>query len=316
MKHRAILYLFILISSASLFAQKVETEVLVSARQFRIGEQVDVTFFVRYREGMNKSVVKWPTYKDTLTAGIDILRTDSLRTELVDKASVLYEQSQNVVITAWDSGTYVIPSFIINVDGKEYQTEPVKLFVTTVAVDTTKPIKDLKGIIDVPPPPTSNEPSNDYVYWIFLALLIIVIAIVLWKVFNKNAKVIPKVVPVHELPQDKYLERLTELGVDKPWLRGELKPYHTALTDIIRGWIAERYRIAAREMTTPEIIAKLRSIYANDSAIIYCERVLRTADLVKFAKGEPDAEENERCLNYAIEIIRLTVEQERKGGQL
>ena len=62
MKHRAILYLFILISSASLFAQKVETEVLVSARQFRIGEQVDVTFFVRYREGMNKSVVKWPTY--------------------------------------------------------------------------------------------------------------------------------------------------------------------------------------------------------------------------------------------------------------
>jgi len=162
MMHRAILYLFILISSASLFAQKVETEVLVSARQFRIGEQVDVTFFVRYREGMNKSVVKWPTYKDTLTAGIDILRTDSLRTELVDKASVLYEQSQNVVITAWDSGTYVIPSFIINVDGKEYQTEPVKLFVTTVAVDTTKPIKDLKGIIDVPPPPTSNEPSNDY----------------------------------------------------------------------------------------------------------------------------------------------------------
>lgn len=316
MKHRAILYLFILISSASLFAQKVETEVLVSARQFRIGEQVDVTFFVRYREGMNKSVVKWPTFKDTLTAGIDILRTDSLRTELLDKASVLYEQSQNIVITAWDSGTFVIPRFVINVDGKEYTTEPVKLFVNTVAVDTTKPIKDIKGIIDVPPPPTSNEPSNDYVYWIFLAVLFIVVAFVLWKVFNKNAKVVPKVAAAYELPQDKYLERLTALGLDKPWLRGELKPYHTALTDIIRGWIAERYRIAAREMTTPEIITKLRSIYANDSAVIYCERVLRTADLVKFAKGEPDAEENERCLNYAIEIIRLTVEHERKGGKV
>ena len=47
MMHRAILYLFILISSASLFAQKVETEVLVSARHFLIVEQVDVTFFFR-----------------------------------------------------------------------------------------------------------------------------------------------------------------------------------------------------------------------------------------------------------------------------
>ena len=108
------------------------------------------------------------------------------------------------------------------------------------------------------------------------------------------------------LPHEKVLEQLAELGRKKPWLHGELKEYHIAMTEILRAWTVERFQIHAREMTTGEIIQTLNSKRANASALMQLERVLRTADMVKFAKGIPEAEENENCLRLAMNFVEAT----------
>jgi hypothetical protein len=123
----------------------------------------------------------------------------------------------------------------------------------------------------------------------------------------RKKKVLPSQLSSEQLlPHEKVLKQLAELGKQKPWLHGELKGYHVSLTEILRSWIVERYRVHAKEMTTGEIIQSLHAHRADASAILQLTRVLRTADLVKFGKEIPPNEENENVLQLAMNFVQAT----------
>jgi hypothetical protein len=300
--------IFLLFSVSSVIAQRVEAEAILTNNQIRIGEQVQLKLAVRYMEGSQKSVVTWPLLKDTITGKIEIIKADTIVTILANRASVLYEQSRLITITAFDSGSYTIPPQQFIVDKDTVQTDPLLFYVTSIPVDTTKPIKDIKGIYDVPAAPVIAEAGTNWWIWTIGALLILGAAFTVYY-FTRKKDLEPEPVPVISrriLPHEKYLEQLAELGRKKPWMHGELKQYHIALTEILRSWLVERYRMHAKEMTTTEIIRILHSLRADSSSIMQLERVLRLADLVKFAKGIPHDEENENNINLAINFIQAT----------
>ena len=87
------------------------------------------------------------------------------------------------------------------------------------------------------------------------------------------------------------------------------KTYYTRLTDTLRKYIEERFGFNAMEMTTTEIIARLRE--NKDQAMIQELRELfETADLVKFAKYSTLINENDLNLVNAINFIDQTKTQE------
>ncbi len=311
----------LLFSGGNLFSQRVEAEALLSRDQIKIGEQVQLKLAVRYREGSKKSVVTWPELKDTIIGKVEIVKEDSILTHLANRASVLYEQVRNITITSFDSGMYVIPSQKFIVDEDTVQTDELQLYVSSIPVDTTKPIKDIKAIYDVPPPPVpfdSHEPTS---WWIWATVAVVAIGVGLLVFYlTRKKKVEPEIIAAPGrkiLLHEKYLEQLAELGRRKPWLQGELKQYHISLTEILRAWIVDRYRIHAKEMTTVEIIRTLNSMRANASAVMQLERALRMADMVKFAKWIPATDENENSLQLAINFIEATAEipQPQMGPQ-
>jgi len=59
-------------------------------------------------------------------------------------------------------------------------------------------------------------------------------------------------------------------------------------------------------MTTAEIINILESENINEEAFSRISSVLNICDLVKFAKLQPEGEEQNRSLRYGYEIIDLT----------
>ena len=59
-------------------------------------------------------------------------------------------------------------------------------------------------------------------------------------------------------------------------------------------------------MTTDEIVAALRSVELPDKARMDLGAVLRDADLVKFAKAEPDAGQNEADYLKAYYFVEET----------
>ncbi|MEZ0130339.1 hypothetical protein AB9T88_11475, partial [Flavobacterium sp. LBUM151] len=73
----------------------------------------------------------------------------------------------------------------------------------------------------------------------------------------------------------------------------EIKEYYSELTDIARNYIEEAIHIPAMESTTSELIQAIRlastkkKMTLTPETVENLERVLRQADLVKFAKSKP-----------------------------
>jgi hypothetical protein len=110
---------------------------------------------------------------------------------------------------------------------------------------------------------------------------------------------------------------LVELGHRKLWQKGKFKAYYTALSSILRTYIMGRWGVGALEMTTDEIIAQLRDHDMPTASRTDLITILRTADMVKFAKAEPEAEDNEDNLNRALYFVENTklVDGERNEGK-
>ena len=83
------------------------------------------------------------------------------------------------------------------------------------------------------------------------------------------------------------------------------KTYYTLLTDVLRKYIKARFGFNAMEMTSSEIISRLRQ--ENDEKMIdELKELFMTADLVKFAKYSTLINENDANLVNAIDFINTT----------
>ncbi|MDE6858296.1 MAG: hypothetical protein K2J33_06155, partial [Alistipes sp.] len=79
--------------------------------------------------------------------------------------------------------------------------------------------------------------------------------------------------------------------------------------------IAARYGIGAMEMTSDEIIEAMRGVERPRKSAMDLTSILRDADLVKFAKAEPDAEQNENDYTRAYYFVEETKECEVEPGE-
>lgn len=107
-------------------------------------------------------------------------------------------------------------------------------------------------------------------------------------------------------PHVAAIRALEELHHRKLWQHGNYKGYYSGLTEILRTYIAGRWGIGAMEMTTDEILAAMRGEELPDKARMDLTAMLRDADLVKFAKAEPEAEQNENDYQKAYWFVEET----------
>ena len=112
---------------------------------------------------------------------------------------------------------------------------------------------------------------------------------------------LPRPLPPPE-PADRWaLSALDRLASRQLPLAGEIEPFFTELTDIARGFIERRFHIAAPERTTQEFITEARTHpELTTEQAQRLARLLRTADLVKFAGDRPMVTE---C-DQALEVTR------------
>lgn len=298
------------ITAQTSYAQDARAEATLNHHSIRIGEQCTLKLNLYYYEGMEKRKVQWPVIGDSLTPFIEVLKRDTLSVKLVDQASVLYEEKNSYLITCFDSGMWIIPAQRFIVDTDTVYTEPLELYVNTVAVDTTKPIKDIAGIFDVPPAPVYN-PQYKYLWW-WLALAVLGLAAVALIIYlrRKKKKQTEEPLPVNighaPLPHELLLKRLHELAVSKPWQNGDVHAHYLELSGLMRSWVVERFHIPAHEMTTWQVIHRLRRAPDSGNKISELEHVLKTADLVKFGKLVPESYISEKCIEHSIAFVEST----------
>ncbi|CAN5502683.1 hypothetical protein BH11BAC2_BH11BAC2_21410 [soil metagenome] len=219
-------------------------------------------------------------------------------------------RSQTYVVTAYDSGIYTFPSFSfpykVKGDDKIYyaDTDPLQIEVFLVPVDTTKAIKDILPIKDVPFDWT-------LVYWILFGLVVLGVIIYfvhryLQKLKKRDAEKVPEVIIPIVPPHIIALEALDLLEKEKLWQQGMVKEYQTSLTDIIRIYIHDRWGVNAMEFTSDEILQHGFMNLIPQEQKEKLAYILRVADLVKFAKSSPMAQEHENGMLMARQFVEET----------
>ena len=294
--------LFLLFWSGLLKAQRVEYGVSLDTTYMMIGDQQNLTFKVRSDTPVR---IVFPDLKDTVTAGVEIIsgpHRDSLKEK---DGKWLYRQKY--VITAFDTGVYVIPEMPLVLQEENYdnvlRTDPIAFAVNTFQVDESQGNHDI--VMPYEAPRTFAE-ILPYLLWGLGGLALA--ALIVWGVvrFRKRKPLFRReevVVPPYELA----IRSLEELKTEKLWQAGKIKEYYTRLTDTIRQYMDGELSVPAMEQTSWEILSALEKqpeVGEADKARI--AELLQTADFVKFAKASPLPDENVRSMETAFSFIENT----------
>ena len=293
----------------SAISQNVVLNAEIDTFQMMIGEQTRIRLELSVDTGYSVSI---PELEKELMPGIEILDKRRERKSLNENRRNLY--TDEYLITSFDSTLYNIPPFKVLVDSSEYFSNPLALAVYTMPIDTAN-LQNICGPKDVWDVELTWEEYRDSVH---LGIIVLVLALALaWVVvrFVKNKPIIRIVkIKPKEPSHIVALNRIEEIKNDDAWKDDDnVKEYYTRLTDALREYMFARFGFNAAEMTTSEILDYLRTI-DNKENIAELKEILETADLVKFAKLHPDANENNRNMMNAIEYVNITknIEEEKQ----
>ncbi len=276
----------------------------ISRNKILIGEKAIISISAN---ADNNSKVIFPEY-DSLSEiipGIEVL--SQVDTIIFTDTKSIYKRKYQ--ITSFDSANYSIPSFNVKINNVDLKTPPISLKVETVEIDTTHVDK----IYDLKKPMEPPFDINEWLFPIILSLLSFIISLILIYIIIRikdNKPIIRRFKLSAYIPPHKTaLEEIDKMRYDENTNILDNKQYYTQLTDILRKYIYRRYGFNALEMTTQEIVSHLEE-FNDQSAINELRSLFSTADLVKFAKAQPDLSENDTNLINAITYIQRTKKEE------
>lgn len=187
----------------------------------------------------------------------------------------------------WDSGTVVIPEQAIIINDSTYYFNKVKIHVGLSAQDANKDLNDIEEFFaDVKEPDTWTTILVRNSWWIVLVIISILFVIRQFRIHKKSTKKKPKD-PEISL-KDRTIFAIESLEKQKLWLEDKLKIHYTELSYIMRLYLSSRYNLNLLERTTIETRILLRQAGLHEETINTLMTILNQADMVKFAKSQPE----------------------------
>lgn len=289
-----------LLLTGSIYAQDFRVRAKADTNLYLVGDYINLTYRVEYRDGVKYSM---PSIGDSLT---ELTFIKELPVQNYDRDDLLIDE-YTYVFSKYDSAGVVVPSIKFSYTDKEGNVKTsfsneVAFDVKTIEVNTQEDIQDVKSPLRIP--------LDWLAILIYLLILIIVIAAGYFAyqkyIKKKEEGVLAK--PVIQIPPHEIaLKALRSLEEQKLWQQGKIKDYHSEITDIIRRYFEGRFNFLAMEMPSSDVLRNLKKVN-NDEVYKIAESFFNNADLVKFAKFQPMPSINEQMMKQAYEIVDSTKE--------
>lgn len=276
----------------------VDAYLFTNASAPAIGEPFELSLIIDVPSTVTIEI--WPEFpEDDL---LEVLEADE-PIETVDNERIVYEQQMTAVI--WDAGPYFSPELVVGyrVSGGDLQSDPVRSIFLTIP--TT---------INPDDPPRPSAPTVDlafiprWIYGIAVAIGILVILLVARLIQNIRQSLTRVLVGTNLQTTIAQLEDLRQQDLPASTL-------YPLVANNLRQFLVERFDINAVEMTTDELINVLKQgRLLNNDHLRQLKQVLEQADLVKFARFQPDDRAKERLIRFAIAWVRAVSRYERQAA--
>lgn len=212
-----------------------------------------------------------------------------------------YSLIQSLVFTSFDSGRWVIPSFVVTVGSANKKS--IRFNSDSIIVNVGYSPMDSTGLRDIKPVIEVHVPDYTWAYILAAVLTLLFFAWLLYRYFkNRKKKVKPAFIPSLK-PYDEAMLALKQLQAMDISTPEGIRAYHTKLSEIFKLYYSNKERKNMLHFTTSDMLVNMKSNSFSAETISLIAEVLRRADVVKFAKYLPPAYENENSLSQAKAVI-------------
>lgn len=313
--------LLALLTAVGLQAQTPRVRATLEPDTVRIGDCF--TYSIEVERDLAQ-VADFPTFNTTKREGeADVELVEDCAVDTLAREGRMLKLRKRYRLQTFDEGLISMGRGAVlyadkNIVDTLYAEDSLTLVVLPIAIDSAAMVQ---GVCDLKPQkslPFKFGEVSGYTLWGGAALLLLA-ALIWWirrELARRGKKIGDLFKPAPPLPPHVVAIRALEsLHHRKLWQNGNFKAYYSELTDILRTYLAGRYGIGAMEMTSDEIIEALRELSVEElpkKCSMDLTAILRDADLVKFAKFEPEAEQNENDYTKAYYFVEETKLQDEE----
>jgi len=300
------LYQFILfLLFITSFANAQDAQTIVDRKRMLIGQNITLTYHVTLKKSDS---IYFTPFKllipgKILSKNKELTKNKKCEFEVTEKFQDTSIIKQGKIewfgtyrLTAWDSGYFQIPKMQFRLNGKVLYFPPVSIEVDLVKANEGQDIYDIKeSFTKLPDKKFSfkesfKEFNSNYGRW-FYPLLLLLIALMFylwWKAKKKDFSRVQQETVKELSLKDKTLLLINQLDEKQLWKSDLFKEHYVELSFIIRGYLSTRYELNLLEKTSYETKLLLTKKGIDLRFIQTIGEVLEQADMVKFAKSEPE----------------------------
>ncbi len=283
----------------------VELQTSVDKSEISVGDRIKYTLTIIH----DTTIQLEPP---PLGANLGNFQVLDYNTDQITKLPDGREKSTNdFIISTFTTGEYTIPPMPIvfimpDSTHRVLLSEPIPITVKSLltAGDTS--------MIDIKPIAAPYEFKRDYTkYYIGgAAALLILGGLLFW--WLRRKKVEPDAEPVDPRPAwEIAFERLAILQEKRLVEDGFFKQYYYELSETLRWYLGRMYVRRVMDMTTEEFLEEFAGVNLPDSLYEGVSAFMSHADLVKFAKYEPEREQT----GYDFDFVHGAIERVRSDFQ-
>ena len=293
---RKVIFIVCLLLSTLAHASDSTFTFTTKSKIFIIGDQFEIT--AQLRLPINSKAV-WPVFSDTINSKLEIIKLSKRDSSIEKNQRVV---SQKITVTCFEKAFVVLAPVEIKNNERQLIAQSAAQLIEIKDIATAgDTIKDIKTPLDTPF--IWAEIKNELIYGSIALVALTALAIFLWWYFKKRKKPAVEIVVPEISAKDAALQKLLLLDNKKLWQQGQIKEFQSELSFLLREFIEKKFGVIAMELTTAEIMQQMSRTAVPTNEKEKLQRILQIADMTKFAKAEPSANENELCFTLTKDFI-------------
>lgn len=211
-------------------------------------------------------------------------------------------------LSVFELGPQKLPNLTFEVATEQGRSEWLAPGIEVEAKSSLPPDAEEKGaeLHDIHPPEVVPVRTWRLLYALGALLAAGLLGYALYR-FLKRPRAAPALPPRPPEPLDvRALAALDRLRAEGLPTQGRVREFYFRLSEILRGYLGERYELDALESTTSELLDALKGRSTPGLPLEELSRFCAESDLAKFAKAPLGPPECDRALELCYRLVRQT----------